>query len=134
MIEIESTNRPTARQLVTLAKGKQSRWQSVLDMAEVFVTAREDGVLVGFSHAHGDGTTWLVQRLFVAEDYRGEGVGTDIRKRVILECSKLTVSTGRMYGFYDEDVREFWENPDLTGTTSQPIGFTGVRIIEGHLR
>jgi len=125
-----TTKRPTAGELAAVSGKSEEKWAGILEHADVFVAARDDDVLVGFSYAHGDSDAWTVERLWVATEHRSSGIGTKIRLRVLKECTKRTVGGGVVRGYITARSEPFWDSIDGTTLTH---GATGERIIDGDL-
>jgi len=122
-------NRPTADELVAVSNKPKAKWEGILKGSDVFISARDDDdALIGFVHGHGDSESWTLERIWVATDYRGQGIGRAMRIRCIKECEKFTVGNGVIRGFSTDEAAPFW---DAFEDTKVKKGFIGERHIRG---
>ena len=93
------------------AHGK--KWYDKLLNGSAFVVSAFDGdKMVGFSRAFGDGLIWLmIVGLIVRQDYRRQGIATEMLRRVIKFAKKNKYQTVRLFAALDKDpgLREFYK-------------------------
>jgi len=71
----------------------QEQW-TVLVERSLVVAAYDGDMLVGVAHSHGNGVDWMQEQFYVHSDYRGEGVGTEMRERLHQMCTDETLVGG----------------------------------------
>lgn len=124
--QINTDQRPEPEELEAVSGNSLAQCEAILALSDVFVSARdEDDNLIGFTHANGNGVVWTVERLWVANEHRLNGLGMTLRKEMIAQCARRTVGDGIVRGFFSESTEDFWRHKDFPGTA-----YTGQRVAE----
>lgn len=126
--QINTDTRPAPAELEAVCGYSLEQCEAILTLSDVFVSAWDGNTLIGFTHANGNGVVWTVERLWVENEYRGEGLGLELRKEMIAQCKRRTVGDGIVRGFISKNTEGFWKNEKYPGTVS-----TGLRAVEREI-
>jgi len=110
------TNKPPSAKAVLGLSARYTAKQWTIVAKDALVVAAYDGKkLVGFAHAHGNGVDWMIQQYHVHADYRRQGIGSELRKRVNQLCVVNSPAGGTIWGLTHPELREFLDKLPGTG-------------------
>ena len=89
-------------------------------------TESDDGEIVGFTHAVAQGETADILRMYVAPDYQGTGIGTDLHRELVAELEVYDVDRIRSFDFaFNDTSRRFYEGLGFERTDTGEVEIDG---------
>ncbi|QSX00517.1 GNAT family N-acetyltransferase [Haloterrigena alkaliphila] len=92
----------------------------------VLVVERDDGEIVGFTHAVAQGETADILRMYVAPDAQGEGIGADLHERLVDRLEAYDADRLRSFDFaFNDASRRFYEGLGFEQTDTGEVEIDG---------
>jgi hypothetical protein len=126
-----TTDAPTVEDYVAVTGKPLTVAQHMIDSGTRFVCAYHDSTLEGVLWYVGDGVEWWTVGVHIIPSARAARLGTELRNRMVAECEKETLGTGRIFGVFTRDLGPFWESNEPTRINTRLV--VGERRIVGLL-